>query len=184
MIYSASLFAPETHHGELIPICRSLPKNISDVVDRRLIKKHPLRELLAPSPKLLKEYKQMERNYRVGLEKIKAMGYSQPGSFLSHVEVCGSLNAALNTPEPNLPPNPEDFYIKEYREQLGAVLSQLITEFGILAQSGQDFTLLCWEKAGSFCHRNLAMLCVARWFPSAWGGLDVILEPNSAAVSK
>ncbi len=181
MIYSASLFAPETHHGGLIPICRSLPKNIPEGVEERLIKSHPLRKLLAPSPKLLKDYKRMDRAYQAELTKIKAMGYSQPGSFLSHLEVCGSLHDALTTPEPQMPPDPEQFYINEYRQQLRAVLSQLLAEFGVLAQADQDVTLLCWERAGSFCHRNLVMICVAKWLPYAWGGLDVALEPNSAS---
>jgi hypothetical protein len=97
--------------------------------------------------------------------------------------VCGSLNAALVTPEPELPPNPEHVYIAEYRQQIKAVLPQVLAELDILAKSGGDFTLLCWEKAGEFCHRNLVMLCVARWFPHVWGGLDVPGEESKNSVA-
>jgi len=39
-----------------------------------------------------------------------------------------------------------------------------------------DMTLLCWEKSGQFCHRNLVGRLIERHRPDCWGGGDVASE--------
>lgn len=36
-----------------------------------------------------------------------------------------------------------------------------------------DITLLCWEKAGNFCHRNLILAIVKKHRPDCFGGSDI-----------
>ncbi|AET65437.1 hypothetical protein Mhar_2081 [Methanothrix harundinacea 6Ac] len=50
----------------------------------------------------------------------------------------------------------EDEYIRRYRSE---VLSKL-DHATVYADLGEDAILLCWERAGAFCHRRL----VAEWF--------------------
>lgn len=176
MIYSASLFQPENHHGTIIPICRTLPKKLPGRVKQRCLASHPLRKLLMPSKQLLADYKEVEAKYKAEIDRLKKLGYENPGTFLSHLKVCGSFDAAVNTPEPELPPKPEEFYIPRYRAQCRENQAAIKKALGALAEacreSQEDFTLACWEPAGSFCHRNLAMKLVMAWFPSVYGGCD------------
>ena len=37
----------------------------------------------------------------------------------------------------------------------------------------ENITLCCWEKAGDFCHRNLAIKFVERYRTDCFGGCDV-----------
>lgn len=37
----------------------------------------------------------------------------------------------------------------------------------------QDMTLLCWEKAGTYCHRNLVARLLQKHCPDLFGGCDV-----------
>ena len=53
----------------------------------------------------------------------------------------------------------EGFYTYQYREE---VLSHLDTE-EVYNDLGQDAVLLCWEKPGEFCHRNI----VAEWLTNS-----------------
>jgi uncharacterized protein YeaO (DUF488 family) len=39
-------------------------------------------------------------------------------------------------------------------------------------------TLLCWEKKGEFCHRNLVMAMVRKHKPDCYGGCDVAAIPG------
>lgn len=38
----------------------------------------------------------------------------------------------------------------------------------------QHVTLLCWEKKGEFCHRNLIAKLVQKYRPECFGGCDLI----------
>lgn len=66
MIYTASYFTPETHHGSLVPISRSVPSQY-----KALNNTHSLQPLLAPSADLLKWWKKQESRY-------KEMGWDFP----------------------------------------------------------------------------------------------------------
>jgi uncharacterized protein YeaO (DUF488 family) len=47
----------------------------------------------------------------------------------------------------------------------------------------EDVTLLCWERAGEFCHRNLVLKLVERHRPECYGGSDVpVHEPRAIAL--
>jgi len=59
-------------------------------------------------------------------------------------------------------------YIRRYKEE---VLSSL-DPAAVYADLGEDAVLLCWERAGAFCHRRL----VAEWFEEELG----ILVPEVA----
>ena len=59
MIFTASFFKPETHHGALIPISRSVPSQY-----KALNGKHSLQALLSPSAALLKEWKKQEKQHK------------------------------------------------------------------------------------------------------------------------
>jgi len=67
----------------------------------------------------------------------------------------------------------ESYYRERFREQIienkvrvNSWLQELVPD--------QDQTLLCWEKPGEFCHRNLVGLLVAKYRPDCWGGADLI----------
>ncbi|UEC43716.1 MAG: hypothetical protein METHAR1v1_1640007 [Methanothrix sp.] len=57
----------------------------------------------------------------------------------------------------------EDEYIRRYREEVLASLDPA----RVYADLGEDAVLLCWERAGAFCHRRL----VAEWFEEELGVL-------------
>jgi uncharacterized protein YeaO (DUF488 family) len=126
-IYTASYFEPKHHHGKLISISRSIPKNFA--VQEQLF-------LLAPSRSLLDDWK------------------------------TGSID-------------PQQ-YTSQYRKELLPNLPK-IQQWLNAIDSADDFTLLCWERAGEFCHRNLAIKLVEKFRPDCFGGCDVpAQDPNKA----
>ena len=119
MIYTASYFQSENHHGSRISISRSEPQKIA--VDGKLA-------IFVPEQSILSDYK----HGRIDIEG----------------------------------------YINRYREQMRRSLPQIRAWLDSLDPS-VDMTLLCWEKAGQFCHRNLAIAFVERYRPDCFGGRDV-----------
>ena len=63
-------------------------------------------------------------------------------------------------------------YINRYREQMRRSLPHIRAWLDSLDPS-VDMTLLCWEKAEQFCHRNLAISFVERYRHDCFGGRDV-----------
>lgn len=54
---------------------------------------------------------------------------------------------------------PEDKYKPEYQKVLNGLIREKVIARIYQITSGRDAVLLCYEKAGDFCHRQL----VARW---------------------
>ncbi len=119
MIYTASYFQPENHHGKLLSISKSEPRRFQ--VDGKLY-------FFAPSEGLLLDYK---------AKKID-----------------------------------NESYTDQYRKQMRLVLSQ-IGDWLRSLKPEEDITLLCWEKKGYFCHRNLVIKFVEKYRPDCFGGCDV-----------
>lgn len=63
-------------------------------------------------------------------------------------------------------------YIDRYREEMRVKLPQIRAWIDSLDPK-IDMTLLCWEKQGKFCRRNLAIAFVESWRPDCFGGRDV-----------
>ena len=63
----------------------------------------------------------------------------------------------------------ETEYTERYRQELQQSWSQILPWLVSLTPEG-DCTLLCWEKAGEFCHRNLAMKLIRKHRPDCYGG--------------
>ncbi len=120
MLYTASYFEPQFHHGQLIAISQTIPKGVR--VDSRL-------EFLAPSKSLLADCQ---------AEKIT-----------------------------------QDQYIERYRVQIKESWKQVKSWLNTLSCT-DDSTLVCWEKKGSFCHRNLIAKLVKRHHPECLGGCDIL----------
>lgn len=67
---------------------------------------------------------------------------------------------------------------KQYSTQFFAELDpdgvkSWLSQFDRLKHQELDKTLLCWEKAGDFCHRNLVAMVIQKHTPWAIGGTDV-----------
>ncbi|HEY9650151.1 MAG TPA: hypothetical protein V6C95_05775 [Coleofasciculaceae cyanobacterium] len=67
---------------------------------------------------------------------------------------------------------PEGRYIDIYREEIRANLP-IIRVWMKALNPDEDMTLLCWEKAGDFCHRNLVAKMIEVHRPDCFGGCDV-----------
>jgi hypothetical protein len=63
-------------------------------------------------------------------------------------------------------------YVDRYRSQMRRNLPQIHTWLDNLDPQ-IDMTLLCWERAGEFCHRNLAIAFVERYRSKCFGGKDL-----------
>jgi len=66
----------------------------------------------------------------------------------------------------------EDEYTQRYRVQIKQSWSDVTTWLNNLAPQPQT-TLLCWERQGEFCHRNLVARLVEKYRPDCFGGRDV-----------
>ena len=121
MIYAASFFCPEHHHGRLVAISHSLPKGWNGKVDRLSI--------LAPTQRILDDY------------KARRIGEAQ--------------------------------YVEAYRDRLSDVWPTVKAWLNSL-EPEIDQTLLCWEKPGQFCHRNLVLQMVQKHRPDCHGGADIL----------
>lgn len=124
MLYCASYFQSENHHGELIAISRSIPKGVE--VAGHL-------DFFKPTQELLNWWKTT----------------SQDESVWS-----------------------------EYTSRFWAILSDRKTQIldwvhALGRKPTQDMTLLCWEKAGALCHRNLVARLLQKHCPEWFGGCDV-----------
>lgn len=120
MIFAASYFQTERHHGQLISISRSIPRGFR--VDGRL-------DFFVPSADLLRDWQ---------------------GNCIDEIE-----------------------YTDRYREQIRANLKPIKAWLERLDPK-EDQTLLCWEKSGNFCHRNLAIKLVERYRKDCYGGCDLL----------
>lgn len=136
MLYTASYFEPQNHHGELISISRSRPKNFQNI---------PTLEFFAPSQDLLNFWK--DRSKTAATEELGKYWEEYQSGFLDllcdRVDTIDRWLSALN--------------------------------------STRDYTLLCWEKAGDFCHRNDVGELLAARYTKLWGGFDVTLTPQERA---
>lgn len=59
----------------------------------------------------------------------------------------------------------DENYTKDYTENVLSILKPREVYDYIVSHFGEDATLLCYEKAGEFCHRRI----VARWFEKGLG---------------
>lgn len=119
MIYTASYFQPEYHHGRLISISRTVPKDF-EVADRL--------DFFVPHAALLRDW------------KAKIID--------------------------------ETAYIDRYRIQIKQSGGQIRSWLNGLDKH-TDQTLLCWEKKGAFCHRNLVIKLIRHYRLDCYGGRDV-----------
>lgn len=73
----------------------------------------------------------------------------------------------------------EEGYKDRYRAQLQSVWPEVKAWVRSL-DFRENATLLCWERAGEFCHRNLVGAVVEHLRPDVFGGRDVqYLTPES-----
>jgi uncharacterized protein YeaO (DUF488 family) len=63
-------------------------------------------------------------------------------------------------------------YTQRYREQLASSWEQVKFWLDSLTPT-ENSTLLCWERQGEFCHRNLVAQMVQRHRPDCYGGQDI-----------
>lgn len=63
-------------------------------------------------------------------------------------------------------------YIVRYRTQIKQSWQQVKQWLDSLDPK-KDLTLLCWERKGEFCHRNLVAKLVQTYRPDCFGGCDV-----------
>lgn len=69
-------------------------------------------------------------------------------------------------------------YTQRYREQIKHSWSKVNDWLNSL-ESQPTATLLCWEKPGDFCHRQLVSKLVQKRRPDCFGGCDVVrYEPE------
>ncbi len=66
----------------------------------------------------------------------------------------------------------------EYTSQFWATLADRKAQIlewvhALEKKPSQDITLLCWEKAGDRCHRNLVARLLQKHCPESFGGCDV-----------
>ena len=66
----------------------------------------------------------------------------------------------------------ETAYIDRYRQECRINLEKIKSYIAKL-KSEEDETWLCWERAGSFCHRELAIKFVQLYRPDCYGGCNV-----------
>lgn len=66
----------------------------------------------------------------------------------------------------------KDEYVQRYRAQITASWREVKQWLDSLRPK-LDMTLLCWEKQGEFCHRNLVAKLIQKHRPDVWGGRDV-----------
>ncbi|KAI9129387.1 DUF488 family protein [Acaryochloris sp. CCMEE 5410] len=71
----------------------------------------------------------------------------------------------------------EEEYTDRYRQELQQSWPQVNSWLTSLTAE-RDCTLLCWEKAGEFCHRNLAMKAIRKHRPDCYGGCDITADPG------
>lgn len=124
MIYTASYFQQENHHGELVSISLTTPRGF------RVESKMPF---LAPPQSLLNDWKK---------------GMTEEAYIQAYRQHCRNF---FNGPESNTA-------IANWLRGLSPSIDQ---------------TLLCWERAGDFCHRNLAIKFVQKYRPDCYGGMDI-----------
>lgn len=73
-------------------------------------------------------------------------------------------------------PFPAQFHIDAYTERYRLNFMARIDEIRAYLNSfteWQSETWLCWERPGGFCHRNLAIAYVKKYYPHLYGGQDV-----------
>lgn len=76
-----------------------------------------------------------------------------------------------------------DWYTSIYREHIRDNYPK-IKEYVLSLDSTKDETWLCWERAGEFCHRNLAIEIVRSLRPDCFGGMDVSSSQQVALKSE
>ena len=71
-------------------------------------------------------------------------------------------------------------YTNRFRAELGKRWSQIQPWLQSL-QPQKDATLLCWERAGEFCHRNLVVQMLTKHRPDCIGGADIpVIQASSS----
>lgn len=135
MLYTASYFEAQNHHGKLISISRSRPQNFNI----------PTLDFLAPTQELLKFWKDVTKTAKP--EELPKYWEQYQNRFLGLLgERMEKIDQWLSTIDPR-----------------------------------QDYTLLCWEKAGEYCHRNDVGQLLAARAPELWGGFDVTVRYQDGA---
>jgi uncharacterized protein YeaO (DUF488 family) len=127
MIYTASYFQKENHHGKLVSVSRTIPKIFST---------------------------------------METLNFFTPSSFLLKDWKDGVIT--------------KEQYIARFRKEIRGNLPK-ITEWVNKLDPSVDLTLLCWEKAGEFCHRNLIIKFIERDRPDCYGGCDILNKVLSKA---
>ena len=118
IIYTASYFCPEHHHGKLISISRSNPRAFVSI---------PRLMPFVPSKRLLDWWKKSSQI--------------------------------------------QDEYRSKFADELAAnndKISRWLTQ-----SHRHDITLLCWEKPGNFCHRQIVGELIRSRLPDYWGGDNI-----------
>lgn len=143
MLYTASYFEPQNHHGKLISISRSRPKNFTQL---------PTLDFFTPSQDLLNFWKDRSKS----AAPVDAVSRSE--------ELVG--------------------YWSEYQQGFLDLLNdrfEQVEEWLTSLNQNDHYTLLCWEKAGDYCHRNDVGELIAARQKELWGGFDVTLTPQERA---
>lgn len=126
MLYTASYFQPENHHGQLLSVSRSRPQNFRSIKTLHFF---------TPSQDLLKFWK--DKSKTAQLEELPKLWEQYQDGFFDLLD--------------------------ERIDQIHSWTSALKYE---------DYTLLCWEKAGEYCHRNDVGELLAARCAHLWGGFD------------
>lgn len=66
----------------------------------------------------------------------------------------------------------ETEYTKRFRDEINVNWPDVLIWLNKL-EASSDLTLLCWERAGKFCHRNLVMRLLEKHRPDCFGGCDL-----------
>jgi hypothetical protein len=68
---------------------------------------------------------------------------------------------------------PDELYLKLYRLELNESFAE-IEQWLTSLRPEKDKTLLSWEAAGVFSHRNLVLKFIEKYRPDCYGGADVL----------
>lgn len=145
VIYTASYFYPEHHHGLLVPLTRRYPIRVRS--------RPPIDEA-----KRVKVYSFDEGDEGIKLDPADAHAVS----FLAPEPELAAMYKALG----------QEAFIQGYRVQLKRNL-EAILEYLTDCDPGYDETWLTNAPPGAFSHRTLALKLVAKYRPDCLGGNDV-----------
>jgi hypothetical protein len=120
MIFGASLYQTQYHHGKLIPVVFLVPYFYDFPLE-------PALEFFVPESKRFKNARYLRLS-----EKDQT-----------------------------------EIYLEQLLKN-----KKLIMDWLAILKPHEDITLLSFEEAGQFSHRNLAIRCVKKYRPDCYGGMD------------